>query len=85
VAYRWVILIFGMLAYTTSYFARSNYTGIAKFVSADFGLDKGALGLLGSVFLYAYALAQLPWGFASDRWGSRKAIGIGVFLIGVTL
>ena len=70
-AYRWVILIFGMLAYTTSYFARSNYSGIAKFVSADFGLDKGALGLLGSVFLYAYALSQLPWGVASDRWGSR--------------
>jgi OPA family sugar phosphate sensor protein UhpC-like MFS transporter len=85
VAYRWVILIFGMLAYTTSYFARSNYTGIAKFVSADFGLDKGALGLLGSSFLYAYALAQLPWGVASDRWGSRKAVGIGVFLTGLTL
>jgi MFS transporter, OPA family, sugar phosphate sensor protein UhpC len=83
--YRWVILTFGILAYTTSYFARSNYTGIAKFVSADFHLDKGALGLLGSVFLYAYALAQLPWGFASDRWGSRIAIGIGVFLTGATL
>src|SRR5262245_20361616 len=74
-----------MLAYTTSYFARSNYTGIAKFVSADFGLDKGALGLLGSSFLYAYALAQMPWGVASDRWGSRKAVGIGVLLTGVTL
>src|SRR6516162_3683119 len=74
-----------MLAYTTSYFARSNYTGIAKFVSADFGLDKGAIGLLGSVFLYTYALSQLPWGIASDRWGSRKAIGIGVFLTGATL
>jgi sugar phosphate permease len=85
VAYRWVILIFGILAYTTSYFARSNYTGIAKFVSADFGLDKAALGLLGASFLYAYALAQLPWGVASDRWGSRKAIGVGVFLTAVTL
>jgi sugar phosphate permease len=85
VAYRWVILIFGMLAYTASYFARSNYTGIAKFVSVDFALDKGALGLLGSSFLYAYALAQLPWGVASDRWGSRKTIGIGVFLTAVTL
>src|SRR5499427_10124332 len=84
-AYRWVILIFGMLAYTTSYFARSNYTGIAKFVSADFGLDKGAIGLLGSVFLYSYALSQLPWGIASDRWGSRRAIGIGVFLTALTL
>jgi sugar phosphate permease len=84
-AYRWVILAFGVLAYTTSYFARSNYTGIAKLVSTDFGLDKGALGLLGSSFLYAYALAQMPWGVASDRWGSRKAVGIGVFLTGVTL
>ena len=60
-AYRWVILIFGVVAYTTSYFARSNYTGIAKQVSLDFGLDKGDLGLLGSSFLYAYALAQMPW------------------------
>src|SRR5215468_4632134 len=74
-----------MLAYTASYFARSNYTGIAKFVSVDFALDKGALGLLGSSFLYAYALAQLPWGVASDRWGSRKAVGLGVLLTGVTL
>src|SRR3989475_3436840 len=84
-AYRWIILIFGMLAYTTSYFARSNFQGIAKFVSTDFGLDKGAIGLLGSVFLYSYALSQLPWGIASDRWGSRKAVGIGVFLTGATL
>src|SRR5436309_4803537 len=83
--YRWVILIFGMLAYTTSYFARTNYTGIAKFVSADLGLDKASLGVMGSVFLYAYALAQMPWGFASDRWGSRKAIGLGVFLTAITL
>jgi MFS family permease len=85
VAYRWVILIFGLLAYTTSYFARTNYTGIAKFVSADFHLDKGALGLMGSVFLYSYALAQLPWGIASDRWGSRKAVGVCVFLTAATL
>jgi len=74
-----------MLAYTTSYFARTNYTGIAKFVSADFHLDKGSLGLMGSVFLYAYALAQLPWGIASDRWGSRRAVGVCIFLTAATL
>jgi MFS family permease len=85
VTYRWIILIFGMLAYTTSYFARTNYTGIAKFVSADFHLDKGALGLMGSVFLYAYALGQLPWGVASDRWGSRRAVGVCIFLTAATL
>jgi MFS family permease len=74
-----------MLAYTTSYFARTNYTGIAKFVSADLHLDKAALGVMGSVFLYAYALAQIPWGVAADRWGSRRAVGMCVFLTSATL
>lgn len=83
--YRWIVLIFGMLAYTTSYFARTNYTGIAKFVSADLGLDKSSLGVMGSVFFYAYALAQMPWGVASDKFGSRKAISIGIFATALTL
>src|SRR5215831_6725186 len=85
VAYRWVILIFGMLAYTTSYFARTNYTGIAKYVSAELHLDKAALGLMGSVFLYAYALAQMPWGVGSDRWGSRRVMGVCIFVTAATL
>lgn len=84
-AYRWIILIFGVLAYTTSYFARSNYTGIAKFVSADLGLDKASLGVMGSAFFYAYALSQMPWGFGSDRLGSRRVVGTAIFLTAATL
>src|SRR5262245_33492505 len=83
--YRWVILILGMLAYTTSYFARSNYTGIAKFVSADLGLDKASLGVMGAAFFYAYAVGQLPWGLAADRWGSRKAVVTGILLTAATI
>ena len=78
--YRWVILGFGILAYAVSQFARQNYTGVQKFIAADFGLDKGALGLLGSAFFYAYALAQMPWGFASDRFGSRGVTALGILL-----
>jgi MFS family permease len=40
---------------------------------------------MGSVFLYAYALGQLPWGVASDRWGSRRAVGVCIFLTAATL
>lgn len=83
--YRWIILIAGMLAYTSSYFARMNYTGIAKFVSQDLGLDKASLGVMGSMFFYAYALAQMPWGVASDRFGSRKAVSIGLFATALTI
>jgi sugar phosphate permease len=83
--YRWVILGVGMLAYTTSFFARTSYTGITKFIAADLHLDKSALGLMGSVFFYAYALTQMPWGIAADKWGGRKAVSAGIFATALTL
>jgi MFS family permease len=84
-AYRWVILVFGMLAYTTSFFARTSPNGVAKFIATDLNLDKGDLGLMGSVFFYAYALSQMPWGIGSDKFGSRKAVTIGIFATALTL
>ena len=38
-------------------------------------LDRGTLGLMGSAFFYSYALFQMPWGIASDRFGSRPSSG----------
>jgi sugar phosphate permease len=84
-AYRWVILVFGILAYATSHFARQNYTGIQRFMQADFELDRGLLGLLGAVFFYAYALCQMPWGIAADRFGSRIAATLGIVLMAATM
>jgi sugar phosphate permease len=83
--YRWVILVVGMLAYTTSFFARTSYTGVAKFIAMDLHLTKSDLGMMGSVFFYAYALSQLPWGVASDRFGSRKAVTVCVLATALTL
>jgi MFS family permease len=83
--YRWVILAFGILAYAATLFARQNYAGIQKFIAADLHLDKASLGLLGSVFFYAYALFQMPWGIASDKWGSRSITAIGVLLVAGTM
>ena len=84
-SYRWIILIFAILAYSTSQFARQNYGGVQKFIAADFNLDRAALGLLGSVFFYAYALFQVPWGIASDRFGNRGVTALGLFLIAFTM
>src|SRR5262245_26887252 len=83
--YRWVILLFGILAYASTLFARQNYAGVQKFIAADLHLDKGALGLLGSVFFYSYAFFQMPWGVASDRWGSRGITAIGVLFVAATM
>ena len=83
--YRWVILLFGILAYAATLFARQNYSGIQKFIAIDLHLDKGALGLLGSFFFYSYALFQMPWGVASDKWGSRAITSIGVLFVAATM
>jgi MFS family permease len=82
--YRWVILAVAILAYGTTQFSRQSFTGVQKFIAADLGMDKGALGLLASVFFYSYALFQMPWGVASDRFGSRWVIGIGIMLTAAT-
>ncbi len=84
-SYRWIILFVGILAYSTSQFARQNYGGVQKFIAADFNLDRAALGVLGSVFFYAYALFQMPWGIASDRFGNRGVTALGLFLIAATM
>ncbi|MGH2400996.1 MAG: MFS transporter, partial [bacterium] len=84
-AYRWVILAFAILAYGTSQFARQNYGGIQKFIADDLQLDRGAIGLLGAAFFYSYALFQMPWGIASDRFGSRAVIGLGILLTALTM
>ena len=84
-AYRWVILLFGILAYGTSHFSRQNYTGITKFIQADFDLDRGAIGLLGASFFYAYAVFQMPWGIAADKFGSRAMATFGMLLTAVTM
>jgi MFS family permease len=83
--YRWVILGIGILAYGTSQFSRQNYAGVQKFIAEDLSLDRGALGLMGSAFFYSYALFQMPGGLASDRFGSRWVIGLGILLTAVTM
>jgi MFS family permease len=85
VAYRWIILGVGILAYGATQFSRQNFTGVQKFVAADLALDRGTLGLMASAFFYSYALFQMPWGIASDRLGSRAIIVGGILFTAVTM
>ena len=83
--YRWVILGCCVFAYASSYLVRWSYTGLASYISEDLELDKAALGLMGAVFFYPYALAQVPWGTLTDRIGGRHIISWGVLLSAVGL
>jgi sugar phosphate permease len=83
--YRWVILVACMLVYCTSQLVRWNYASITKYLTADLGIGKPELGLLGSAFFYAYAVAQIPWGTATDVFGGRKVIPVGIAILSLFL
>ena len=74
-----------MLVYCTSQLVRWNYASITKYLMTDLGIGKPELGLLGSAFFYAYAVAQIPWGTATDMFGGRKVIPVGIGILSLFL
>jgi predicted MFS family arabinose efflux permease len=45
---------------------------LAPTLAAEFGLSAGGLGLLSSMYFFAFVICQLPVGVAMDRWGPRR-------------
>lgn len=80
-SYRWLILVSCMLVYCCSQLVRWNYASITKFLMTDLNIGKPELGVLGSAFFYAYALAQIPWGIAVDKFGGRRVIPVGIGIL----
>lgn len=84
-SFRWLVLISCIAVYCTSTLVRWNYTSITKYLSADLGIGKPELGLLGSAFFWSYALAQAPAGSLADMFGGRRIIPVGTGLMGAFL
>jgi predicted MFS family arabinose efflux permease len=49
---------------------------LAPTLAQEFGLSAGGLGLLSSVYFFAFAVVQLPFGVLLDRYGPRKVNAI---------
>ena len=58
--------------YYVSYVYRMVNAVLAPTLTAEFGLSAGGLGLLSSVYFFAFALVQLPVGLLFDRYGPRR-------------
>jgi predicted MFS family arabinose efflux permease len=58
--------------YYVSYVYRMVNAVLAPTLAQEFGLSAGGLGLLSSVYFFAFALVQLPVGVLFDRFGPRK-------------
>jgi MFS family permease len=71
-----VILLVGTLgaAYAISQLVRNSVGVIAPDLAGELGLSASQIGLLSSVFFFAFAAAQLPLGVALDRWGPKRCM-----------
>lgn len=79
------------LGYFLSFLFRSLNAVVAPALRGELGLDDAAIGVVTSIYLASFALAQLPAGVALDRFGPRRvapmmlmiaALGAVVFALG---
>ncbi len=82
-SYRVVIYIVACLSYFFVYFHRTSSAVMVPELSTTFGILPASMGVLGSIYFYGYALAQLPAGILSDRFGARKTMSMFMLMAGV--
>ncbi|MFL9926867.1 MFS transporter [Herbaspirillum lusitanum] len=70
--FRWVVAGMIFLIYTIAAADRANIGVALPFIRKEFAMSNTEAGALLSLFLFGYALAQLPSGFATSRFGVRK-------------
>lgn len=73
---RIAIFITLSILYFFSQFLRTIVAIMSHNFESEFGIDKVQLGLLGSVFFYAFAFFQIPVGIMLDKFGPKRTISI---------
>jgi sugar phosphate permease len=71
---RWMVLLLISLMYMITYMDRTGISIAAPSMAKEFGLSQTALGIVFSVFLWAYAIGQTPLGWLADRMGPRLVL-----------
>lgn len=78
--FRWVITTLIFLVYTIAAADRANIGVVLPFIRNDFHMSNTEAGALASLFLLAYAIAQIPSGFLYARFGVRKIFSLSMIL-----
>jgi sugar phosphate permease len=70
--FRWVVAGLIFVIYTIAAADRANIGFALPFIRKEFAMSNTEAGALLSLFLWGYAAAQLPSGFAVERFGVRR-------------
>ena len=73
-AARWRLILLLALAAALNYADRAAYSSVLPPLRQELGLSDTALGLMGSLFLWSYALASPLAGILADRYSRPKLV-----------
>jgi len=71
---RHLVILFAVGLAIITYVQRVAISQAAPLMQRDLGLTDFQLGLVFSAFSWMYAVFEIPWGFAGDRWGARRVL-----------
>jgi len=71
---RWMVLLLISVMYMITYMDRTGLSIAAPSMAREFGFSETTIGVVFSVFLWAYALGQIPAGWLADRFGPRLVL-----------
>ena len=74
--FRWVVALMIFLVYTVAAADRANLGVALPFMRKEFDMSNTEAGALASLFLLAYAIAQIPSGFIYSRFGVRSIFSV---------
>ena len=77
-----VTLLFS-LGWVFMYADRNILSPVMSVIQDQWGLNKGQLGLMSTVFFITYALMQIPTGYLADRIGRVKVVVAGYVVFGI--
>ena len=80
---RWLVITVALLAYLLVFFQRTALTVLQPDLERVFQLSATQFSSLSGVYLYLYALLQIPVGVLVDYVGARKTTYIGLFLAAI--
>ncbi|GKW36379.1 MULTISPECIES: MFS transporter [Pectobacterium] len=78
--FRWVVTTLIFFVYTIAAADRANIGVVLPFIRNDFHMSNTEAGALASLFLLAYAIAQIPSGFLYSKFGVRKIFSLSMIL-----
>ncbi|WP_275660745.1 MFS transporter [Vibrio mediterranei] len=81
--WRFHIMLGMYLGYAGFYLTRKTFNYTAPALIADLGLDKGDIGMMGTMFYLMYGLSKFVSGIISDRSNPRYFMGIGLIASGL--